>query len=167
MFSSLLHQERSWWLVLSQGHSQIYPAAVENRFFLEGGEIKSGSGLGTRLATHYAPYEEVTKTLRHCPEEVRHGDIHRRGQTSVECNYCGQVQPFSFLDFNLLPVFFNVCTSAGPVDALKVQSSNSNTKVSRIQVHSLSEGPTRGLCVRLTCRSMHFRSSEYQSNSLL
>ena len=43
--------------------------------FLEGGEIKSGSGLGTRLATHYAPYEEVTKTLRHCPEEVRHGDV--------------------------------------------------------------------------------------------
>ena len=32
----------------------------------------------------------------------------------------------------LLPVFFNVCTSAGPVDALKVPSSNSNTKVSRI-----------------------------------
>ena len=36
--------------------------------FLEGGEIKSGSGLGMRLATHYAPYEEVTKTLRHCLE---------------------------------------------------------------------------------------------------
>ena len=32
----------------------------------------------------------------------------------------------------LLPVFFNICTSAGPVDALKVPSSNSNTKVSRI-----------------------------------
>ena len=47
----------------SQGHSQIYPAAVENRFFLRGGEIKSGSGLGMRLATHCAPYEEVTKTL--------------------------------------------------------------------------------------------------------
>ena len=29
--------------------------------FLEGGGIKSGSGLGMRLATHYAPYEEVTK----------------------------------------------------------------------------------------------------------
>ena len=37
--------------------------------FLEGGgEIKSGSGLGMRLVTHYAPYEEVTKTLRHCLE---------------------------------------------------------------------------------------------------
>ena len=67
----------------------------------------------------------------------------------------------------LLPVFFNICTSAGPVDALKVQSSNSNTKVSRIQVHSLSEGPTRSLGVRLTCQSMHFRFSEYQSNSPL
>ena len=30
--------------------------------FLEGGDIKSGSGLGTRLATNYAPYEEVMKT---------------------------------------------------------------------------------------------------------
>jgi len=28
-----------------------------------------------------------------------------------------------------------------------------------VQVHSLSEGPTRGLGVHLTCRSMHFRSS--------
>ena len=36
--------------------------------FLEAGEIKSGSGFGTRLATHYAPYEEVTKTLAHCLE---------------------------------------------------------------------------------------------------
>ena len=43
--------------------------------------------------------------------------------------------------------FFEVCTGAGPVDALKVQSSNSNTKVSIVQVHSLSEGPTRGLGV--------------------
>ena len=30
--------------------------------FLEGGDINSGSGLGTRLATNYAPYEEVMKT---------------------------------------------------------------------------------------------------------
>ena len=29
--------------------------------FLEGGEIKSGSGLGMRLATNYAAYEEVMK----------------------------------------------------------------------------------------------------------
>jgi len=36
--------------------------------FLEGSGIKSGSGLGMRLATHYARYEEVTKTLRHCLE---------------------------------------------------------------------------------------------------
>ena len=33
--------------------------------FSRGRWDKSGSGLGTRLATHYAPYE-VTKTLRHC-----------------------------------------------------------------------------------------------------
>ena len=37
-----------------------------------------------------------------------------------------------------------------------MQSSKSNTKVSRVQVHLLSEGPTRGLGVCLTCQSMHF-----------
>ena len=45
----------------------------------------------------------------------------------------------------LLSVFFEAYTGAGPVDALEVQSSNSNTKVSRVQVHSLSE-----VCVCLT-----------------
>ena len=50
------------------------------------------------------------------------------------------------------------CTGAGPWGALEVQSSNLNTKVSRGQVHLLSEGPTRGLGVRLTCQSMHFHS---------
>jgi len=44
----------------------------------------------------------------------------------------------------LLTVFFKACTGAGPVDTLKVQTSNSNTKVSRVQVHLLSDGPTRG-----------------------
>ena len=34
----------------------------------------------------------------------------------------------------LLSVFFKACTGAGPVDALKVQISNSNTKVSTVQV---------------------------------
>ena len=38
--------------------------------FLEGGEIKSGSGLGTGLATHYAPYEEVTPALPEIIENV-------------------------------------------------------------------------------------------------
>ena len=56
----------------------------------------------------------------------------------------------------LLPVFFNVCTSADPVDALKVQSSNPNTKVSRVQVHSLNEGPTKGLGVRLSVDALSF-----------
>ena len=32
--------------------------------FLEAGEIKSGNGLGTRLATNFGPYEEVTN-LKH------------------------------------------------------------------------------------------------------
>ena len=41
--------------------------------FLEGGDIKSGSGLGMRLVTNYAPYEEVMKTLGHCLETSLHG----------------------------------------------------------------------------------------------
>ena len=45
-----------------------------------------------------------------------------------------------------LPLLFEVCTGLGPVDALKVQ------------VHLLSEGPTRGLGVCLTSLSMHFCS---------
>ena len=41
-------------------------------------------------------------------------------------------------------------TGAGLWGALEVQSSKSNTKViNRVQVHSLSEGPTGGLSVRL------------------
>ena len=94
-------------------------------------------------------------TVGRMPEEVRHSDV------------TAGVKRFFILRGILLPVFFNVCTSAGPVDALILQSSNSSTKVSRVQVHSLSEGPTRGLGVRLTCQSMHFCSSKYQSNSLL
>ena len=37
-----------------------------------------------------------------------------------------------------------------------MQSSKSNTKVSRVKVHLLSEGPIRGLGVCLTCQPMHF-----------
>ena len=55
-----------------------------------------------------------------------------------------------------LPLFFVACTGAGHWGALKVQSSNSNTKVTRGQVHSLSEGPTRGHGVCLTCQPTHF-----------
>ena len=56
----------------------------------------------------------------------------------------------------LLPILFEVCIDAGPVDALEMQSSSSNTKVTRVQVHSLSEGLTMGLGVRLTCQLIHF-----------
>ena len=53
-------------------------------------------------------------------------------------------EKYSF--FSVLKAFyFKACTDAGPVDALKVQSSNSNTKISRVQVHLLSEGPTCSL----------------------
>ena len=48
---------------------------------------------------------------------------------------------FSLKD-NLLPFFFKAWTGGGPVDALKVQSSNSSRKVSRVQVCLLTEGPT-------------------------
>ena len=59
----------------------------------------------------------------------------------------------------LLPVLSEVCTATGPVDALEMQSSNSNTKVSIVQIHSLSKGLTRrGLGVRLTCQLVHFCS---------
>ena len=62
-----------------------------------------------------------------------------------------------------LPLFFVACTHTSPWGALKVQSSNLNTKVSRGQVHSLSEGPTRGHGVRLTCWLMHFHSSNIKT----
>ena len=41
----------------------------------------------------------------------------------------------------LLSFFFEVCTSTGPVDALKVQSSNFNTKVSRMSPSMLIKVP--------------------------
>ena len=48
-------------------------------------------------------------------------------------NACGMyllqtVMPLFSLRGILLPVFFKVCTGAGPVDALKLQSSNSKQK---------------------------------------
>ena len=65
--------------------------------FLKGGEIKSGSGLGTRLATNYAPYEEVMKTLGHCLETSLHIETHqykRRKLRSVRllCKMRGETE---------------------------------------------------------------------------
>jgi len=74
-------KERSWWLVLSQGHSQILFCSRGEPIFLAGSDIKSGSGLGTRLATNYAPYEEVMKTLSHCLETSLH---RKRTNTKLE-----------------------------------------------------------------------------------
>ena len=58
-------------------------------------------------------------------EEVRHGDI-TIGVKRVECN---TVDKYSVhhLRSTRLPLLFEICTSAGPVDAHEVQSSNSNT----------------------------------------
>ena len=90
-------------------------------------------------------------------EEVRHGDV-TAGVKHVWNVITAEKYSFYCLRSILLPLLFEVCTDADPVDALEVQSSNSKTKVSRVQVHSLSEGPTKGLGVRLTSRSMHLRS---------
>ena len=54
-------------------------------------------------------------------EEVRHGDV----------------------TVGVKRVFY--LRSIGPVNALELQSSDSNTKLSRLQVHSQSEGLTRGI----------------------
>jgi len=40
-----LHQEHSWWLASSQGHSQILSCSCGEPSFLHGCEMKSGSGL--------------------------------------------------------------------------------------------------------------------------
>ena len=60
------------------------------------------------------------------PEKVQHGDV----TVGVK-----RADKYSFYHFRgiLLPLLFEVCTGAGPVDALEVQSSNSNTKASRVQ----------------------------------
>ena len=72
-------------------------------------------------------------------EVVRNGDV----ASGVKCvwNVLFIVLEAFYFHFSLRP----------PLGTLKVQCSNSNTKVSRGQVYSLSEGPTRGLGVRLTC----------------
>ena len=90
------------------------------------------------------------------PEEVRHGDVTTGVKRAWNVITVDKYSFFSFLEAFYFSFLFKTCTNAGSVDALKVQSSNSNTKVSRIQVHSLSEGPTRGLGVRLTCRLSAF-----------
>ena len=89
IFSSFLHQECSWWLVSSQGHSQILSCSHGEPIFLEGSEIKSGSALGMRLATNYAPYEEVMKTLSHCLETSLHRKRTNTQEESWEVSgYC-------------------------------------------------------------------------------
>ena len=55
----------------------------------------------------------------------------------VEYNYCWQSIALS--SCILLPLLFEVCTGAAPVDPLKVQSSNSNKKQCQVHVNSLIE----------------------------
>ena len=62
--------------------------------------------------------------------------------TSVKCVWnVITADKYSFLIVILLSLFFVACTGASPRSALEIRSLNSNTKVSRAQVHSLSEGP--------------------------
>ena len=56
------------------------------------------------------------------PEEVRHGDVTTQELMCVECNYCRPVQVYFSLRGILLPLFFEACTGASPVNVLKVQS---------------------------------------------
>ena len=109
----------------------------------------------------YSPWESANVCedvhLLFSAEEVRHGDV-TAGVKRVWNVITAEKYSFYRLRSILLPLLFEVCTDAGPVDALEVQSSNSKTKVSIVQVHSLSDGPTKGLGVRLTSRSMHLRS---------
>ena len=75
-----------------------------------------------------------------------------------------QVQLFSVLEvsyfhFSLQPTQTLVLY----IYALKVKykcKQTRSTKVSRNEVRLLSEGVTKGFSVRLTCRSMHFHSSD-------
>ena len=72
-------------------------------------------------------------------EEVWHGDI-TVGVKHVWNVITAEKYSFYHLRSILLPLLIEVCTGAGPVDALKVQSSNSNTKVSRVQVQHQVRG---------------------------
>ena len=59
--------------------------------FLEGGEIKSGSGLGMRLATNYAPYEEVMKHSATAWKQAFMGKTHQyRRSVRLLCKMCGE-----------------------------------------------------------------------------
>ena len=103
----------------------------------------------------------VLQIFCNCTEEVRHDDITVGGKhvwnvlTVDRCSfYClrGILLLFELWQVQVLWM----------LSKCKVQ-----TKVSRVQVHSLSGEPTRSLGVCLTSRSMHLCSSEYQNNSLL
>ena len=98
--------------------------------------------------------------LRICrfgPEEVWNGDI-TIGVKPVWNVITADKYSIYRLRGILLPHLFEVCTGTSSMDALKVQSPTSNTTLSRVQVHLLSEGPTRGLGVCLTSRLKHFHS---------
>ena len=57
-------------LASSSGHSQILSHSRGEKSVLHGCRIKSGSCLGTGLATNYAPDEEVMKILSHYQEKL-------------------------------------------------------------------------------------------------
>ena len=112
---SFLHQEYSWWLVWLQGHSQILSCSHGEPIFLEGGDIKAGSGLGMTLATNYTPYEEVMKILSHCLETCLHR-MHQYRRIKLRsvrllCKMRGETDSQEILLSNLKQVAILQCTS--------------------------------------------------------
>ena len=85
----------------------------------------------------------------------------------VECNYCRQVASYGFVFFCLRDILYTFCLRPAQVPILWMLlkcKSKLKYKSSRVQVHSQSDGPTRGHGVYLTRRSRHFRSSENENN---
>ena len=124
----------------------VNPFCRQNKGLYFNIQLLKSCHINTRLClTHYHCAHATYRQLEDHSEEVRHSDVTTGVKRAWNVITADKATAFFTLRGIVLPVFFNICTSAGPVDALKVQSSNSNTRVSRIQVRSLSEGPTRGL----------------------
>ena len=88
-------------------------------------------------------------------------------QRLYACEMLLLITIIAFFSLGGFPLFFEAYTGTGSVDTLEVQSSNSNTKVSKVQLQSVRGRPGNDLGIHLTCRLMHFSSSEYQNNSPL
>ena len=114
------------------------------------------------------PTISLSYSLAVTPEEVRHGDITTGVKRVWNVITADKYQLFSVLKTLYFQFSLKPCT--GAVSCGCSQSAKFKLKYKskqRTRLHSLSEGPTRGHGVCLTCWSIHFRSSEYQNNSTL